>query len=218
MDFSGTRRLVAIGAVAAAVIALPGRAAAGPPLLCHPFDTNGAASLPWGNDGWNSPLSNYPLDHLVTDTLALLSAETPVVARMETIRRATIYAARDVHVAGNLLSALSRRALDRNGPKPDRHAWFDFGYLVETYKQANFLFKKTNPAAGVDGYRHITKAITMGSGVEPEMEFAAALVSAERRQRDVADAHYRRAAAGATANTILARNLSAYFPGQRVQH
>ncbi|MGH9312947.1 MAG: hypothetical protein ACRD09_12535 [Vicinamibacterales bacterium] len=212
MDF-GIRRFFATAGLAVALVTLPGQAIAGPPLLCHPFDTDGAKSLPWGGDGWNSPVSTYPLDRLVTDTLALLSPEMPVVTRMETIRRAAIYASRDVRVAADLLSALSRRALERNSPKPDRHAWFDFGYLVETYKQADFLFKTGNPAAGIDGYRHITKAITMGSGVEPEMEFAAALVT-ERRQRDVANAHYRRAAAGATADSILARNLSARFPGR----
>lgn len=211
------RAFFVTAAVALAMLALPGRTLAGPPLLCHPFDTNGAISLPWGSDGWNSPVPNYPLDRLVAETLALLSADTPVVARMETIRRATIYASRDVHIAADLLSALSRRALERNSPKPDRHAWFDFGYLVETYKQADFLFKKGNPATRVDGYRHITKAITMGSGVEPEMEFAAALITAER-PRGVAEAHYRRAAAGATTDAILARNLSARFPGQRVQN
>jgi hypothetical protein len=216
MNVFRIRRSMVALILAVALIAVPGVATAGPPLLCHPFDTNGAVSLPWGTEGWNSPISKYPLEHLVTETLALLSAETPVITRMETIRRATIYASQDIHTAAELLSALSRRALDRSGPQPDRHAWFDFGYLVETYKQADFLFKKGNPATGLDGYRHITKAITLGSGVEPEMEFAAALVTAERRPRDVADAHYRRAAAGAAADAILARNLSARFPDQRV--
>jgi len=208
MNVPGTRRWIPVVVVAVALLALPQRAVAGPPLLCHPFETGGAPSLPWGTGGWNSPAPDYPLDRLVTDTLALLSAETPVVARMETIRRATIYASRDVRIAADLLRTLSRRALERNSPRPDRHAWFDFGYLVETYKQADFLFKGGNPAAGVDGYRHITKAITMGSGVEPEMEFAAALVC---QQRGVAEAHYRKAAAGATADSLLARNLSGRF-------
>jgi hypothetical protein len=215
MDIRRIRPFLAAAVVAVAVL-LPVPVLAGPPLLCHPFDTDGAHSLPWGNNGWNSPVSNYSLDRLVVDTLALLSPDTPVVARMETIRRATIYASRDVHIAADLMSALSRRALASNSSTPDRQAWFDFGYLVETYKQADFLFKKGNPAAGVEGYRHITKAITMGSGVEPEMEFAAALITAERRPRDVAESHYRRAAAGATTDALLARNLSARFPGERV--
>ena len=208
-------RYSTVALLALSLFALPKRADAGPPLLCHPFDTGGAQSLPWGNDGWNSPLPTYALDRLVPDTLALLTAETPVIARMETIRRAAIYGSRDVRVAADLLSALSRRALDRNSSKPDRHAWFDFGYLVETYKQGDFLFKKGNPATGIDGYRHITKAITMGTGVEPEMEFAAALVTADRRGREASAEHYRRAAAGAAADAILARNLSTHFADLR---
>jgi hypothetical protein len=212
---SAAFRYSTVALLALSVLALPKRADAGPPLLCHPFDTGGAASLPWGTNGWNSPLSTYSIDRLVPDTLALLSAETPVIARMETIRRAAIYASRDVRVAADLLSALSRRALERNTPRPDRHAWFDFGYLVETYKQGDFLFKTGNPATGIDGYRHITKAISMATGVEPEMEFGAALVTADRRGRDAMAEHYRRAAAGASTDTILARNLSTHFAGLR---
>lgn len=96
---------------------------------------------------------------------------------METIRRATIYASRDVRVAADLLSAVSRRALERNNSSSDPHVWFDFGYLVETFKQADFLFKNGNPAKGLDGYRHIRKAIALGSDADADMEFAAALVT-----------------------------------------
>ena len=40
------------GALLAAALLFSSAALAGPPLLCHPFDTAGAASLPWGG-GWN---------------------------------------------------------------------------------------------------------------------------------------------------------------------
>lgn len=211
MDAPATRRWIPAAVVAAAMFVLPGQSLAGPPLLCHPIEIGGAKSLPWGSGGgWNSPLSSYPLEQLVADTQALLSPDTPVLARMETLRRAAIYASQDVRVAADLLSTLSRRALERNGPKPDRHAWFDFGYLVETYKQADFLFKTGNPADGIDGYRHVKKAITMGTGVEPEMEFAAALI-VHRQEPGAATAHYRKAAEGAKADSLLARNLSGRF-------
>lgn len=170
-------RTIPVAVFAVTLLAFPGPAAAGPPLLCHPFETGGAPSLPWGTGGWNSPAPDYPLDRLVADTQALLSAERPVLARMETIRRAAIYASRDVRVAADLLSAVSRRGLERNSSKADPHAWFDFGYLVETMKQADFLFKKDNPAAGIDGYRHIKKAIALGSDADAEMKFAAALIA-----------------------------------------
>jgi hypothetical protein len=110
------------------------------------------------------------------------------------------------------VSALSRRAL-RHGSRPDRHAWFDFGYFVETLNQADLIFNKTKAAVGLDGYRYITKAIGMKKEPAPEMEFAAALVTHPRRE--VAAAHYQRAAAGAPADSLLARNLATMFPRTR---
>jgi hypothetical protein len=178
MDALGTRRWIPFVVIAAALLALlPEQVFAGPPLVCRPFEIGSAPSLPWGTGGWNSPSASYPLDHLVTDTLSLLSPEAPVLARMETIRRATIYASRNVTVAADLLSAVSRRAFERNSATSDAHAWFDFGYLVETFKQADFLFKDGNPARGMDGYRHIRKAIALDSNAKADMESAAALVA-----------------------------------------
>ena len=207
MDAPETRRWIPV-VVTAAILFFPSQALAGPPLLCHPIEIGGAKSLPWGSGGgWNSPLSSYPLSQLVADTQALLSPDSPVLARMETLRRAAIYASQDVRVAADLLSALSRRALDRNGLEAKRHAWFDFGYLVETYKQAGFLFKNGNPADGMDGYRHVKKALDTASTVEPEMEFAAALIT-ERQERGVAAAHFQKATSGAKPDSLLARNLS----------
>jgi hypothetical protein len=212
MDAPETRRWIPV-VVTAAILFLPSQSLAGPPLLCQPFDIGGAKSLPWGHDGWNSPAANYAIDRLVPDTLALLSPDTPVLERMETMRRAAIYASRDVRLAADLLSALSRRALERNGLEANRHAWFDFGYLVETYKQAGFLFKNGNPADGMDGYRHVKKALDTASTVEPEMEFAAALIT-ERQERGVAAAHFRKATSAAKPDSLLARNLPARLPEQ----
>src|SRR5262245_50874940 len=68
-------------------------AIAGPPLICHPIETGDAKSLPWGSSAdWRAAKPDYDLNRLVEDTLALLTPETPVLARMETLRRATIYA------------------------------------------------------------------------------------------------------------------------------
>jgi hypothetical protein len=197
-------------AAAALVLMLPVASVAGPPLLCLPFHTAGAPSLPWDSgDGWNQPLASYALDGLVADTLRLLAPETPVIARMETLRRATIYASKDTKVAAALVVALRDRALARNHPiKPDPHAWFDFGYLVETYRQGTHMFRFVNPVADVDGYRHIAKAIAMTPTPEPAMELAAALATRDREKRA---AHYRRAQAG-HADDIVARNVSVVRP------
>src|SRR5690606_8288102 len=63
--------------LAALLLAAP--AFAGPPLLCDPFDTAGAPSLPWGGDRWNQPLAGYDRTHLVGQAQALLTPDTPVV-------------------------------------------------------------------------------------------------------------------------------------------
>src|SRR5205085_9746344 len=68
-------------------------AQAGPPLICHPFEIANAQSLPWSNPSeWRAVKGDYDLNRLVNDTLALLTPNTPVIVRMETMRRATVYA------------------------------------------------------------------------------------------------------------------------------
>ena len=76
-------------ALAALLVALP--AWAGPPLLCHPFDTAGAPSLPWGQ-GWNQVDRRYDTARLAADTLRLLGPKTPVLARMETLHPGSLRA------------------------------------------------------------------------------------------------------------------------------
>ena len=58
------------------VMSTPG-AFAGPPLLCHPFDTGGAASLPWGKR-WNAPDPGYDPARLSADTVRLLDARVEI--------------------------------------------------------------------------------------------------------------------------------------------
>ena len=86
---------------------------AGPPLLCHPFDIGSAASLPWnGTSSWFDGKPDYRLSGLVSDTEALLVPSTPVVVRMETLRRAAIYASRDPQVASALLERLAANLIE----------------------------------------------------------------------------------------------------------
>lgn len=66
-------------------------ALAGPPLICHPFDIGNARSLPWSGSEWRAVDKNYNINRLVEDTLGLLTPGTPVLVRMETLRRATVY-------------------------------------------------------------------------------------------------------------------------------
>jgi len=132
-------------------------ALAGPPLLCFPFDIGTARSLPMGAGNWHATDPAYNVAHLVDDTLALLSPQTPVLVRMETLRRATIYASTDAAVADALLQALQARAAKPTADAP--LAVFDFGYLVETYRQAAPIFMSRVAAIDdIDGYQLVLKA------------------------------------------------------------
>lgn len=206
--------------IAGALLVCAAPALAGPPLICHAIDIGSGQSLPWTSTGWNlSGQERYDVGNLVPDTLALLTPSTPVLVRMETLRRATLYGQRRTAVAKELLLRLEART--RENPK-DALAAFDFGYLVECYKQASWLHQHTDwlrasgDAAGaslatkIDGYSWVLKAITL-RGSDPQMEFAAALMTTESA-RSERDQHLLNAMAGAKADALLARNLSSRFP------
>jgi hypothetical protein len=196
---------------AATLLVLATSAQAGPPLICHTIQIGGAKTLPWVDlnpkgDG------SYDLKNLTRDTLAILNSSTPVLVRMETLRRATLYARQDPQVAKELLTRLHMRAADSDAAgHPDALAWFDFGYLAETYKQ--WIGKsEPNPASGIDGYNCVKKAISL-RGSDPEMEFAAALITLTGPESDHR-AHVQKAMAGAENDPLLARNLASTFNHQ----
>jgi hypothetical protein len=93
-----------VTAVFAAAVLIARPALAGPPLLRHPFDIGSARSLPMGTAGWQAVDRTYDVCRLVDATLGLLGASTPATVRMETIRRATIYAAAHPKQASALLN------------------------------------------------------------------------------------------------------------------
>jgi hypothetical protein len=174
-------------------------AEAGPPLLCHPFDAGTAAVLPWGDgSGWNAPDRSYDTEQLTADTLRVLSDDAPVLARMENLRRATIYAAQDRHAAAELLIAVLGRALTKEAEgSPDPLAWFDAGYLIESYRQASHVYRWNmlsgaersswtlrDEPQGLDGYLFVRKALA-STRATPEMELAASLM----KEGEVAAAH-----------------------------
>jgi hypothetical protein len=199
----GWWRFLAITLVLA--LAVPA-AMAGPPLLCHPFNIGDANSLPWQQADageWNAPRSDYDTRRLAADTVALLTEGTPVIVRMETLRRAALYGAKDPDAVDVLLRKLeARSAADGNGNR-NPLAFFDYGYLIETMKQVSAIKHKNPPAA--DGYLLIREALRM-CGNDPGMEFAAALV-ATWPKRPEREEHLRKAMAGAGGNPLLAANV-----------
>ena len=205
-------------ALLAAALLFSSAALAGPPLLCHPFDTGGAASLPWGK-GWNAPDRQYDTARLQADTLRLLDAGTPVIARMETLRRAAIYASADGAHVRDLAMKLDTRITAAGTPQAKALALFDAGYYAETLQDIVRLQGYDMPGIGKadtaairgvlgkgDGSLRIAEALKLRAD-DASMRFASALVaSADRREQDYA-MHARIARAGARHDRLLALNV-----------
>ena len=199
--------------IAVVLVGFTTYAQAGPPLICHPIEIGQAKSLPWID--WNQKgTGGYDLKNLTRDTLAILDSSAPVLLRMETLRRATIYARQDPQVAKELLTRLQARAANStDSGLSEALAWFDVGYLIETYHQ--WIGKaEPNPAAGLDGYAWVKKAVRL-RGQDPEMEFAAALITLTGPESDHRE-HARKAMAGASNDPLLAQNLASDFHSQTV--
>ncbi len=207
--------LTILGLLALSVIQ-PANLLAGPPLVCHPFEIGSASSLPAGSGpfGMNG---NYDRSQLVEQTLALLKPETPVIVRMETLRRAAVYTSRGLEGLGRnkrysdedkalafaLISRLTARALDAEAAgRTDALAWFDAGYFIESCEQAGF-------STGLGGYDWVKKALALRGG-DPEIEFAAALICS-MKVGGGREEHLRKASAGARKGSLLAENIDKHF-------
>jgi len=211
-------RLMLAASTAIALVAVPRPALAGPPLICHPYDIGTAASLPWGDGpGWLDASANYDVANLVGDTEALLGPSTPVIVRMETLRRASIYASRDARIAAALVARLTAKTrLSEAGGHPDPLALLDAAYVTEALRQIadiGGIAPYRDHAAGIrdviahaDGLALMTASLRARPG-DPSLEFAAAIIAAGRDRAAYAE-HARRARDGAAQDALLARNLS----------
>jgi hypothetical protein len=146
----------------------------------------------------------------------LLTPSTPVIVRMETLRRAALYASHDAAVAKSLLAALHTRARKAVGATPANPlAFFDAGYLAETFRQIALLENEPEFRAGAralrgaltdeDGYALVKKSLSMRPG-DAALEFAAALITRGTRQGSYQQ-HADKAREGAAADALLARNI-----------
>lgn len=202
-------RLLAISALMFIARAL----LAGPPLVCHNFDIGSAKSLPWVSHNWNlSGSETYDTSKLASDTLAILAADRSVIVHMETLRRAALYARKDPAAAKELLTKITMGSKSANSDETRALTYFDTGYLAEVYKQ--WLGDSSrNPATSLDGYALIEEAVRL-RGSDPQMEFAAALVTLSGPTAEH-EAHTRRAITGAKNDPLLARNLASRFTGNQ---
>ena len=204
-------------ALSALLFAAP--ALAGPPLLCHAFDTAGAPTLDWGGPGWNDARRDYDLARLGERTEALLGPQVPVIARMETLRRAAIYASRDGDTLRELSERLQARLKAAEGRDAKALALFDAGYFLETLQEVDRLQDYDMPGIGwvdrqvlralltqPDGSQRIDEALALRPD-DPGLRFAAALVAtADGRTADIAT-HARQARGDAAQDRLLALNI-----------
>lgn len=187
---------------------------AGTPMICFPYEIGQAKSLPGGDDGPKGTSATYNRTHLVTDTLALLTPEMSVIVRMETIRRAVVYATKgelfaksyptdDKKLVADLLAGLRARTDAKS--KGDRSlALFDLGFLSETLRQAGV-------DSALDGYSILAKAAEL-RGPDAGMEFALALASSWPRNPQF-EAHLAKAKAGSAKDKLLADNVASHLTG-----
>jgi hypothetical protein len=205
----------AIPLAALVLFATVSPALAGPPLLCHPFDIGDARSLPW-DGGWSEGRRDYDVASLVADTEAVLVPATPVIVRMETLRRAALYASRDATVARRLLAMVNDRAAaaGRAGA-PLAMALFDAGYLAATYRQISDLRGDGGLGARSQTIAHVIGAADGGSLIDRSVamrpddgaiRFAAALVAASGDRAAYAR-HAAKAREGADRDPLLAKNI-----------
>lgn len=188
-----------------------GSALAGPPLICHPLDIGNAKSLPWISHSWNlSGGESYDIKNLSADTISTLDSDSTVLVHMETLRRATLYSQHDRDASKQLLVKLLARSEAANNSPRSALASFDVGYYAEVLNQLHWINKNaSNPAQGFDGLALVKRAIQL-RGDDPQMDFAAALITLNGPSADHSD-YAQKTIAGAKNDPLLARNLSLHF-------
>jgi len=202
-----------LAATAALVVA--SSAYAGPPLLCHPYNIGSAQSLPWsGASSWFDGDPSYQVQNVIADTEALLTPATPVIVRMETLRRAAIYASTDATLAGRLLDRFVARAEAPKG-QPDALLWLDAAYLAGAYREMSMLTQDSRWAARAPGLKRAlgtkkdTDFIARSVAARPDdpgIRFAAAVIVSDSDRQAYLE-HAAKARAGAPRDPLIAKNL-----------
>jgi hypothetical protein len=183
--------------IAVAIALLAHTALAGPPMICHPLEIGSEKSLPWGTGiDWDLKIVSYDTRRLTQQTLELLTPNTPVIVRMETLRRAVIYSGQKPELMLDLASRLIERS---NKSHAEPLAAFDVGYFIETAHQ----YSKNDPLKGMDGYSLARKSVA--TATDPAaVEFGLSLM---RASVSWPNDHYRNAVLGAKEGSLLATNL-----------
>lgn len=205
-----------IASFALALLTLAAPALAGPPFICHPFEIGTATSLPWTNGDYLGMRGDYDITRVVADTEALLKSGMPTLARMETLRRAVLYASQNRALAERLVDTLAARvdAADKAG-RAEAVALFDLGYALEAMSEIEMLGHhmgsdlavRGRALAGMtrpdDGRALILKSAALRTD-DAGIAFALALIERVEDKQP----HLLKARAGATQDRLLATNMA----------
>jgi hypothetical protein len=166
--------------------------------------------------GWAGERPDYKRENLIADTEALLTPSTPVIVRMETLRRASLYASGDRAIASQLLARLVARAnaADAKG-SADALALLDAAYVAGAFYELSAMgrqgeFRDRAVAArealgNIDAYALIQRSIAARPD-DAAIQFAAALIASDR-DRAAYLRHAQKARNGVATDALLARNI-----------
>lgn len=204
-------------------------AALGPPAVCHQIEIGDAPSLPWGAGTKASP--DYDPSRLVADTAKLLLSEKDLVVRMETLRRAAIYASKDRALAWELVGRTALATYDATlGAGSEAVRCFDLGFLIAVFDQLGVeVGSRAGVRDGIDGYGYLVRSLDLHHDHEREtgfraddlsaaIELACALAAHPAMRPGGGDAadrarywrHVDAARAAASPGTLAARNIAAH--------
>lgn len=205
--------------VAAFAVAQPAHASFRTRLM-DPFDIGAARSLPWGVEPYRGRV-DYQLANLLSDTEALLTPSTPVIVRLETLRRAVLYASTDRHLAQRLLNTFLDRArrAEASGA-PDALAYLDAAFVNDLFQQIGEHYNPPFTAlsgqvrgltGSTDGYSLVQEGLALHPN-NPAFQFGAALIAGVKRL-DGAEfhAHTENAQAAALHDPLIGRNLDRLY-------
>lgn len=182
----------------------------GPPAVCQPFAIGDAASLPWDEGAFGID-PGFSTSKLVPMTHKLLDGQSDALVRMETLRRAVIYAfgvgdygmktppSKEVRKlrAQELILMLQQRALAVHlGEQAATTAQampplFDLGYALSAIHQLDGAIKA--PSGFSTGEQELTKS-TSWSGASAAMHLGAGLGLWLSCDQDLRDQHFLKAA------------------------
>lgn len=188
-------RITLLALFSLSLLFVPGSVEAGPPCVCWPIATGDAPVL--------ADPKGTPDDIVVARTLKILDAKLPVLARMESLRRAALALQAKPHHADRILSRLMARVLDAETGTAQERAklWFDAGYAVACFRQGDSIDDNLR------GYRWIARAIEL-SGGDGAMHYGAALaVLMPHPNHDQFPRHVKAMKAAAADDKLLAKNF-----------